>query len=324
MKRVLTGIKPSGDLHLGNYFGVVQPLLKLQEDPNNELFVFVANYHAMTSVKDSVLLQENTIKILKLYIAAGLNPEKVTIYLQSDVPQVQELCWMFATLTTMPELMRAHAFKDAEAKSKDINVGTFIYPLLMAADIILMDADAVPVGKDQKQHLEMAREMARDFNSNYLSILKEPQEIIQEDIATIPGTDGNKMSKSHNNTIPIIATEDEWRKAVFSIVTGTEPLGSPLNPDTCNVFALHKLISKDNLIEIERRYKEGSMGYKESKEILLDNLIKEFQPINNRFNEISDKEVLEIIKNGKQKAVSVATQKMSDIKKAVGLSFDSQ
>ncbi len=319
MKRILTGIKPSGDLHLGNYFGVIKPLLELQDTKGAELFVFIANYHAQTSVKDKEKLEKNTLNILKTYLASGLDPEKTTIYLQSDVPEVHELSWIFATLTTMPELMRAHAFKDAEAKNKDINVGIFTYPLLMAADIALFKADLVPVGKDQIQHIEMAREMVRDFNKTYGEFLKEPKELVQKEIETIPGTDGQKMSKSYKNVIPLIATDEEWQKAVFSIVTGSAQLGEPLDPKSCNIFALHKLLSKDDLSELERRYKEGSIGYKESKEILLENLKKEFVPLRDKFNSISDKEALSMIKNGRGKAKQIARENIDKIRNRLGV-----
>lgn len=322
MKRILTGIKPSGSLHLGNYFGVIKPLLELQNNLKNdeELFVFVANYHAMTSVHDKDLLDKYTRDILKVYIAAGLDPEKTTIYLQSDVPEVHELAWVFSTLTTMPELMRAHAFKDAQAKNKDINVATFYYPILMAADIAIMKANIVPVGKDQVQHVEMAREMVRDFNKTYGEFLVEPKEQIKKEIATIPGTDGRKMSKSYKNTIPIVASDDEWRKAVFSIQTGSEPLGSPLDPEKCNVFAMHKLFMDSNeLEELEERYKAGNIGYKESKEILLENIKKEFSSLRDKFNSISDQELENILRKSQDKAKSIAKENIKQIRKLTGI-----
>ena len=321
MKRILTGIKPSGDLHLGNYFGVIKPLLELQEKEDSELFVFIANYHAQTSVKDKNELEKNTLNILKIYLASGLDPEKTTIYLQSDVPEVHELSWVFATLTTMPELMRAHAFKDAESKNKDINVGIFTYPLLMAADIALFKADLVPVGKDQIQHIEMAREMVRDFNKTYGEFLKEPKELVQKEVETIPGIDGQKMSKSYKNVIPLVATDEEWRKAIFSIVTGSIPLGEPIDPEDCNIFALHKLLSKDTLPELEKRYKEGSIGYKESKEILLENLKKEFAPLRDKFKSISDEDALAMIKNGREKAKEMAKENINRIRELVGVAY---
>ncbi len=319
MKRILTGIKPSGDLHLGNYFGVIKPLLELQERDDSELFVFIANYHAQTSIKNKEELRQNTLNILKIYLASCLDPEKVTIYLQSDVPEVHELAWVFATLTTMPELMRAHAFKDAEAKNKDINVGIFTYPLLMAADIALFKADLVPVGKDQIQHIEMARDMVRDFNKNYGEFLKEPEELVQKEIETIPGTDGQKMSKSYKNVIPLVATDEEWKKAVFSIVSGSTPLGKPIDPDTCNIFALHKLLSKKDLPELEKRYKEGSIGYKESKEILLENLKREFVPLRDKFNNLTDKDALDTIEKGRGRAKAIAKENIEQIRALLGI-----
>jgi len=313
--RVLTGIKPSGNLHLGNYFGAILPLVELQDDPKNELFVFVAEYHALNTMKDPQTLRKSAMDILKVYIAAGLDPQKTTIYLQSDVPEVHELAWIFSTLTTMPELMRAHAFKDAEAKNKDIVVGTFAYPLLMAADIAIMKAQIVPVGKDQIQHIEMAREMVRDFNKTFGSFLVEPKEKVQKDLETIPGTDGRKMSKSYKNVIPLLASNEEWRRAVFSITTGSEPIGAALDPESCNVFALHKLISKKDIKELEKRYKEGSIGYKESKEILFENLKRKFGPLRDKALSISDDELLDLIKNGREKAKQEAKQNIKKIRK---------
>ena len=316
-KRILTGIKPSGDLHIGNYFGVIEPLLELQE--KGELFVFIANYHAQTSVHLKEELEKNTINILKLYLAAGLDPEKTTIYLQSDVPEVHELAWIFSTLTTMPEIMRAHAFKDAQAKNKDINVGTFYYPILMAADIALFKAELVPVGKDQIQHVEMAREMVRDFNKVYGDYLVEPQELVQKEVQTVPGTDGQKMSKSYRNVIPIVASDEEWKKAVFSIVTGSTPLGEPLDTESCNIFALHKLLSRDKLPELERRYKEGSIGYKESKEILLESIKEKFGPIREHFEALSDKELWDKLKGGRERVKDEARSTIAEIRKLSGL-----
>ena len=321
MKRVLTGIKPSGRLHLGNYFSVVEPLLELQQDAENELFVFIANYHAMNTVHSKKELEESTLHILKLYLASGLDPEKTTIYLQSDVPEVQELAWFLASLTTMPELMRAHAFKDAQAKNKEIKVGTFTYPLLMASDILIMDADAVPVGKDQEQHLEMAREMARDFNNVYGEALKEPTSLIKENVATVPGTDGRKMSKSYDNIIPVIATDEEWQKAVFSIVTGSTPLGEPIDCDSCNIYALHKLINKENLPKITQGYKDGSIGYKESKELLLEAILEKFGPVREKYQTMTDDFALKQIELTRKKAQKIAREKILFLREKVGDGF---
>ena len=321
MKRILTGIKPSGRLHLGNYFSVIEPLLEMQKDSDNELFVFVANYHAMNTIHSKQELEESTLQIIKLYLASGLNPQKTTLYLQSDVPEVQELAWYLSTLTTMPELMRAHAFKDAEAKNKEIKVGTFTYPVLMAADILIMDADAVPVGKDQAQHLEMTREMTRDFNRTYGDLLKEPMSIIKENVATVPGTDGKKMSKSYNNVIPVVATDEEWKKAVFSIVTGSTPLGEVIDYNSCNIYALHKLINKEHLNEIEQGYKRGTIGYKESKERLLDAIISNFGPIRDKYNSIDNAEALYQIRESRARATAMAKEKISLLRKKVGNSF---
>jgi len=210
-----------------------------------------------------------------------------------------------------------HNIETTYKKNKDIVIGTFTYPLLMAADIVIMDADIVPVGKDQKQHIEMTREMVRDFNNTYGETFKEPQEFIKEEVETLPGTDGQKMSKSYKNVIPLIATDEEWEKAVFSIVSGSTPLGEPINPETCNIFALHKVLSKDNLSEIRKRYEEGSIGFKESKEILLENLKKKFGTLRDRFYEISDEELWDTLQEGRERAKQEAVEM---IKKVRGLS----
>ncbi len=291
----------------------------MQENEDYELFVFIANYHAQTSVHNAKELQENSKEILKIYLASGLDPQKSTIYLQSDIPEVHELAWIFSTFTTMPEIMRAHAFKDAEAKNKDINVGTFYYPILMAADIAIMHTDIVPVGKDQIQHVEMAREMVRDFNKTYGEYLREPKEQVQKDVQTVPGTDGQKMSKSYKNVIPLIASDEEWKKAVFSIKTGSEPLGEPLDPESCNVFALHKLINKEQIPELEKRYKGGSIGYKESKEILLNGIKEKFTPIKERFDALSDEKLWQALKESRERAKNIASETIKGIRKLNGI-----
>jgi len=318
-KILLSAIQPSGDLHLGNYFGAIKQFVDLQDD--YEAYIFIANYHALTTLKDKEELERNTLNVALDYMAVGLDPQNVTLFVQSDVPEVTELAWIFNTITTMPYLMRAHSFKDAGAKSKEINVGLFDYPMLMAADILIQDADVVPVGKDQKQHVEMARDTAEKFNSTFGEAFKVPEPLILEDVKTVPGTDGRKMSKSYGNTIPLFGTDEEIKKAVMSIVTDSKSPEEPKNPEECNIFALHKLVSKDNLSEIEKRYKDGGIGYKESKDLLYDNIIRFISPMRDRRNALAGDmdAVRKILENGGDMARSRARAKMQIIKDKVGL-----
>ncbi len=320
-KILLSGIKPTGTLHIGNYFGAIQQFVALQE--KYDAYVFIANYHALTSVQSKEALTKDTLQIAAAYIACGLDPQKTTLYAQSDVPEVTELAWVLSTLTSMPTLMRAHAFKDAEAKNKDINVGTFSYPILMAADILITDAHVVPVGKDQVQHVEMAREMARKFNNTYGDTFVEPEGIVREEVETIPGTDGQKMSKSYNNVIPLFGTDEEWYKAVMGIVTDSKSPEESKDPERCNIFALHKLFSQKDLPELERRYREGGIGYKESKDILLENIKMTLSPMRERYTELMQDPaaLLRILREGGERARARTTAKMATVRDVVGLTI---
>jgi tryptophanyl-tRNA synthetase len=251
----------------------------------------------------------------------GINPAKATIFLQSDVPEVTELSWIFSTITTMPYLMRAHAFKDAEAKNKDINVGLFNYPILMAADILIQEADIVPVGQDQKQHIEIARDMAEKFNHIFGDTFKLPKALIMKEVAVVPGIDGRKMSKSYGNTIPLFASDREIKDAVMSIVTDSKNVNEPKNPEACNVFALHKLVSTDNLTLIKKRYLDGGIGYKESKDILVENIIRFIAPLRERRAEIEKNpdDVRKILRDGGEIARERAHLKMIEVRKKTGL-----
>ncbi len=321
-RRLLSGVKPSGRPHIGNYLGAMRQFVKLSE--THESFVFVADYHAMNTLHDADSLRKNIVDMVLDYLAIGLNPEKVTLFKQSDFPEHTELCWIFNTITTMPYLMRAHAYKDAQAKNKEINVGTFDYPVLMSADILLYSPDIVPVGADQKQHVEYARDIAEKFNRIYGDTFKLPEAHIPSEIATIPGIDGQKMSKSYNNTIPLFATDEEIRKAVMSIVTDSKGVEEPKDPKSCNVFALHKHFSVDDLDKIEKRYKEGGLGYKESKDILADNLIKFIKPMREKRNELAkDTSIVSaVLKDGYEKAYEISSKKMKEVKKKIGVMLD--
>ncbi len=322
MKKILlTGIQPSGKPHIGNYFGMMKQVVESQDE--YESFPFIANYHSLNTIQNAETMRENIIGVVLDYLAVGLDPEKVTLFKQSDVPQVTELCWILDTITTMPFLMRAHAFKDAEAKNKEISIGTFNYPILMAADILIQDTDVVPVGKDQQQHVEMARDIAEKFNRIYGETFKLPKSIIKEDVAVILGTDGQKMSKSYGNTIPLFAEDDEIKKLVMSISTDSKGVEESKDPEEDNVFALHKLFAdEDQLGEIRKRYVEGGMGYKESKDILVENIQNFIRPLREKRKELENNKemVMEILKKGGKKARERAEKKMVEVRKVVGIS----
>lgn len=314
-KVMLSGVKPTGRPHIGNFFGAMKQFVDLQ-NKYEESYIFIADLHALTSVQDGEKLQEATLNLAIDYLAIGLDPEKVTLYKQSDVPQVTELTWIFNCLVTMPYLMRAHAFKDAEAKSKDINVGIFDYPILMAADILLPDSDVVPVGKDQKQHVEIARETARKFNQTFGETFKEPKEIILEAVETVPGIDGQKMSKSYNNTIELFASDEEIEKVVMSIVTDSGA-GIPEN-----VYAIHKLFRSEE--ELKKLYSENEGQYKALKEALIEDLKAFISPMREKREELASnpKEVMEILHKNGEKMREVFEKKMMDVRKKAGLLMD--
>lgn len=317
---MISGIKPTGRPHIGNYFGAMKQFVGLQEKYKS--YVFIANYHALTSLKNREELAQNSFDIALDYLAIGLDPAKTTIFLQSDVPEIAELAWIFNCLTTVPYLKRAHAFKDAEANNKEIDVGTFDYPILMAADILIQNADVVPVGQDQKQHVEIARDTAGKFNRIFGETFKLPEPFIMKEVETIPGIDGRKMSKSYSNTIPLFAEDAEIKRVVMSIVTDSKGASDPKDPSKCNIFALHKLFSQPaELLEIKKRYETGNISYKESKELLSQNIISFVRPIRERREALSrDKEkILKILKNGGEIARENALLKMREVRDKTGL-----
>ncbi|MCC2630854.1 MAG: tryptophanyl-tRNA synthetase, tryptophanyl-tRNA synthetase [Candidatus Paceibacter sp.] len=320
-KILLSGVKPTGRPHIGNYFGAMKQFVDLQDEYNS--FIFIPDYHALNSIQDAKVLSENILGVVIDYLTIGLDPKKVTFYKQSDIPEHTELCWIFNTLATMPYLMRAHAFKDAEAKNKEINVGTFDYPMLMAADILLYDADVVPVGQDQKQHVEITRDMADKFNRTYGEVFKMPKEMILENVKVVPGTDGQKMSKSYNNTIPLFATDEEIKKAVMSIPTDSRGIAEPKDIENDKVFALHKLFQGPEFADVEHKYTTGGMGYKESKEILIKNISEFIAPLREKREKIAaDKAyVLDVLQEGGKKAKKIAEAKMELVREKIGVSL---
>lgn len=320
-KILISGVKPTGKSHIGNYLGAMSQFLSFQDE--YESYIFIPDYHALTTVQNSSEMRRLIEDIAIDYLAIGLDPKKVIFFKQSDVVQHMELAWIFNCITTMPYLMRAHAFKDAQAKSKEINVGVFDYPMLMAADILMYDPDIVPVGQDQKQHVEFTRDTAEKFNNIFGETFKIPKEYINPETAVIVGTDGRKMSKSYNNIISLFASNDVIKKEVMSIVTDSKSEHEPKDPITCNIFALHKFFSKEDLPEIRKRYLEGKIGYKESKEILVENLQAFIAPLRKKREDIEkDKDsVVKILKKGGEIAREIAEKKMKDVRKRIGVSL---
>jgi len=310
-KILLSGVKPTGKPHIGNYFGAMKQFVGLQG--LYRPLIFIADLHALTSVQNKKELEENTVGVLLDYIAIGLDPKEVTIYKQSDVPQVTELAWIFNCLTTVPYLMRAHAYKDAIANGKEPSVGLFDYPLLMAADILIQDADAVPVGQDQKQHVEIARDTAEKFNRIFGETFKLPEPLILENVATVPGIDGRKMSKSYGNTIELFATDEEITRAVMSIVTDS----SGEKPE--NVYAIHSLVRDKKFLD--KFYEEKKGQYKELKEVLIEDMKKLITPMREKRQalEKDKKAVLEVLREGGKVAREQAEEKMEKVRELVGL-----
>ena len=320
-KILLSGVKPTGRVHIGNYFGAMKQFVELQNE--YESYVFIADYHAITTVQNKQELNQGIIDVALDYLAIGLDPKKVILFKQSDVPQVHELNWIFNCITTMPYLMRAHAYKDAEAKNKEINVGLFDYPLLMAADILLQDADVVPVGQDQKQHVEYARDTAQKFDNTFgTGIFKLPEPLILKNVETVPGTDGRKMSKSYGNVIPLFATYEEIKKAVMSIPTDSKGVDEPKNPEENHIFNIHKLLLNEaEKADLASRYMKGGLGYKEAKEGLIQALESFIKPMRERREHLAGdlETVFDILKEGGKRASMRAEKKMKEIRKAVGV-----
>ncbi len=319
-KRILSGIQPSGALHIGNYFGAIRQHIALQAE--NECFYFVANYHALTTIKDSKTLEQNSLMVAVDYLALGFNPEKAVLFMQSDVPEVTELAWMLSTVTPMGLLERAHAYKDKIAKGITANHGLFGYPVLMAADILIYDSDYVPVGKDQKQHLEMTRDMAEKFNSTFGDVLKIPHDLILPDVAVVPGIDGQKMSKSYDNTIEIFGSKKQFKKKIMSIVTDSTPLEAPKNPDDSIIIDLYKLVaSKEETEAMRQRFLDGGYGYGHAKKELLEKIWVFFEPFHQRRTELLEN--IDYVKNvlhiGAQKAREKSSEVMNRVRDAAGL-----
>jgi tryptophanyl-tRNA synthetase len=313
-KILLSGVKPTGRPHIGNYFGAMKQMVDLQNtNPDALKYFMIADYHALNFIQSADLMRQNTLDLALDYLAIGIDPKQSKIFKQSDVPAHTELAWIFDTITTMPYLMRAHAFKDAEAKDREISVGTFNYPMLMASDILLYDTDIVPVGQDQKQHIEYTRDTAQKFNNTFGETFKLPEAHIMKDVAIVPGTDGQKMSKSYGNTIPLFADREEITKAVMSIVTdssGETPI---------NVYNIHKLFKSE--AELKSLYEESKGKYKVLKEALIEDIDAFIKPLRDRRNELAKDidSVKRILEDGAIDARNRADEKMNAIKTTIGV-----
>lgn len=320
--KILSGIQPSGQLHIGNYFGMMETMISNME--NSELYVFIVDLHALTSVHDRDKLATGTLEAAADFLALGLDPDKCTFWVQSDVPEVCELAWALSTLTPMGLLERCHSYKDKVAKGIDASHGLFAYPVLMAADILLYQADHVPVGKDQKQHLEVARDLAMKFNNQYGETFVVPEPLISEVTATVPGLDGQKMSKSYGNTIPIFMEGKQLKKRVMAIETDATPVDDPKDPDNCNLYQMMKLFAtKERMAEINGLYINGGAAYGYLKLELLDLLNDKFGVAREKKKEyLADPEMLrQILKKGGCKAREKAAVTIDLVRERIGLKY---
>ena len=318
--RILSGIQPSGVLHIGNYFGMMRPAIALQTE--GEALYFIADYHALTSVRDPEALRANIRRVALDFLACGLDPERATLFRHSDVPQVTELAWILSTVAPMGLFERAHSYKDKLARGVAATVGLFNYPVLMAADILIYDSDIVPVGKDQKQHIEMTRDLAVKMNETFGQIFKLPEPRIQPATETVPGIDGQKMSKSYGNNIDILGDEKEARKRVMSIVTDSTPVDAPKDPANSTIFKLYSLVaSKNEIAEMRERFLKGGTGYGDFKKQLFEKLWEYFAPMRRRREEIlGDKSYIDdVLARGAQRANEIADRVMKRVREAVGL-----
>ena len=321
MSRILTGIQSTGTPHLGNLLGAILPAIKMANDPNNESFLFIADLHSLTQIKDAKLIQYNTYSTAAAWLAFGLNLEKTVFYRQSDIPQVSELSWYLSCFFPYQRLTLAHSFKDKADRLEDVNSGLFTYPMLMAADILLYDANIVPVGKDQLQHLEMTRDVASRFHSKMGETFVMPDAKVQENTMLIPGTDGAKMSKSKNNIINIFLNDKKLRKQIMGIQTDSIPMEDAKDPDSCNVFTLFKLIASPNEIaSMKANYEGGNYGYGHAKQALFELLIEKFSKERETYNYHMENlsEVDKALEIGAKKASFVANEVLARVRKKLG------
>ncbi len=317
MARILTGIQSTGRPHLGNILGAIIPAIEKSRIPGNESYLFIADMHSLTQIKDADQLHENTMQTAAAWLAFGLDPEKTVFYRQSDVPEVTELMWYLSTFFPYQRLTLAHSFKDKADRLQDVNVGLFTYPMLMAADILLYDADVVPVGKDQKQHLEMTRDVAQKFNRLMGETFVVPEIDLNEQTMYVPGTDGQKMSKSRNNIIDIFLPDKKLRKQIMRIVTDSTPVEAPKDPDKCNVFALYALLAGEEQTEqMRRNYLNGNYGYGQAKQALYELIAERFAEPRRRFDELirQPERIENILTAGAEKARGTAREVLNRVR----------
>ena len=322
MSRILTGIQATGTPHLGNLLGAIIPAIELSKKSENESFLFIANMHSLTQIKNAEELRQNTYEIAAAWLACGLDTEKTYFYRQSDIPEVCELSWYLSCFFPFSRLQLAHSFKDKADRLEDVNAGLFTYPMLMAADILLYDAEIVPVGKDQLQHLEMARDVGARFNNQMGEIFVLPQAELQENTKYVPGIDGHKMSKSRGNIINIFLPEKQLKKQVMSIETDSTPLEEPKNPDTCKVFAIYSLLANENQIsEMRAKYLGGNYGYGHAKTELLNLILENFKTEREKFNYyLNNLDELDAkLKEGAEKTRKIAAATLKRVRESLGM-----
>ena len=321
MSRILTGIQSTGTPHLGNILGAIKPAIEMANDSKNESFLFIADMHSLTQIKDAETLRNNTYSVAATWLAFGLDINRVTFYRQSDVPQTAELSWYLSCFFPYQRLTLAHSFKDKAGRLEDVNAGLFTYPMLMAADILLYDAEIIPVGKDQLQHIEITRDVASRFHAKMGETFVLPEGKIQENTKLIPGTDGSKMSKSKNNLINIFLSDKKLRKQIMGIETDSTPLEEPKNPDTCNVFALYKIIASEEKTAVMRaNYENGGYGYGHAKQALFELITETFSEQREKYNHYINNldEIDDALKIGAQKAGKVADEVLKRVRDKVG------
>lgn len=321
MPRILTGVQSTGRPHLGNVLGAIKPAISMSTIPENEAYLFIADMHSLTQIKDAELLRKNTYETAAVWLACGLNPDNTVFYRQSDVPQVTELAWYLSCFFPYQRLTLAHSFKDKSDRLQDVNTGLFTYPMLMAADILLYDADQVPVGKDQLQHLEITRDVAQKINNQFGEILVPPEAKVNENTMYIPGTDGQKMSKSRGNIIDIFLDEKELKKQIMSLETDSTPLEAPKNPDACNVFKLYALLAdKQEVQAMRNNYTAGGFGYGHAKKALLELVLNSFQEERATYQYYINnlKAIDQVLASGAKKASIVANEVLARVRSVLG------
>jgi len=321
--RILSGIQPSGRLHLGNYFGMMEPAIQLQNE--GEAYYFIADYHSLTSIHDAGQLRDNVRDVAIDFLACGLDPEKAVFFRQSDVPEVTELTWILSCLTPMGLLERCHSYKDKIAQGISPSHGLFAYPVLMASDILIYNSELVPVGKDQKQHIEVTRDIAQKFNDRYgdgEELLRIPEPRIRDDSAAVPGLDGRKMSKSYDNTIGLFEDQKALKKKIMRITTDSTPVEEAKDPEASYIVMLYKLVANPSEVkEMEDAFRKGGQGYGDFKKQLLEKLLEHFAPMREKRAELAQNDafVEDVLQNGAKQAQKVARETLDRVRKAVGL-----